>query len=169
MRQLTQREKILVIVLGISIAVVIVYYIVTASPASNSSGNTGDITSQMNRLSQLSEEYKQLRNDRVRYQSLLSSNSENTATLIQQISASNNIDKNIVYTKRNQSNIQNKYIKVTTDIKIEGVSIQPLINFLSEIDKSEGLIIISYLRINAALKGTGTYDALIKIDSYTGK
>ena len=75
---------------------------------------------------------------------MLSKKDDNLTALVEQWAASAGITRNIDYTRRTQTNIQNKYIMITTDIKI-----------------------ISYLRIQQALKGRDTYDVNLKINNYT--
>jgi hypothetical protein len=56
---------------------------------------------------------------------------------------------------------------VTADVKLEGVPIQKLVRFLYEIENSNVLLKISYLRIYQGLRGADTYDVILKIDSFT--
>jgi len=171
MRTLTKREKLLVAALiGVAI-IVIIYYVILpiASAASSSNNEGGTSTAKIQKLDALYEEYKRVRQEKTQLLSMLDAKNENTVTLIQQYAASNNIDKNIANTRRSQSNIQNKYIRITTEVKIEGVAIQPLIKFLSDLENGGGLIRVQYMRIAKGLKGTDTYDVLIKIDSFTNK
>ena len=73
------------------------------------------------------------------------------------------------YTKKSQANVQNKYIRVTTDVKLEGVAVGPLMKFIFDLERSSDLVRIQYLRITKGLKGTDTYDAIIKVDSFINK
>ncbi len=98
---------------------------------------------------------------------MLDSKNENITSLIEQWAASADITRNIAYTRRTQTNIQNKYIRVTTDVKLEGIPIQKLLRFLYEVENSNTLLKISYLRIYQGLKGSDTYDVNVKIDSFT--
>ena len=107
---------------------------------------------------------------RIRHEApLLKSGNDNITSMIEQWSQSTNVARHIAYTRRRQSIIQNKYIRITTDIKLEGVPVQSCLQFIYEIENSNKLLKISYLRINKALKGSSTYDVNMKIDSYTMK
>jgi len=87
--------------------------------------------------------------------------------LIEQWAQNSNVAKNIAYSRRNQTNVQNKYIRITTDMKLDGVSIQSLLKFIYEIENSNKLVNISYLRINKSFKSPNLYDVNLKIESYT--
>jgi hypothetical protein len=99
--------------------------------------------------------------------SLLGNKNENITTMIEQWSTNADIARHISYTRRTQSAIQSKYLRITTDIKIEGAPFQKLLRFLYEIESSNMLLKISYLRIYQGLKGSDTYDVIMKIDSFT--
>ena len=172
MRKLTDREKKLLYLLGVIAAIALVYFFIIRPVMlyrSNTEKIAGDNISRLKKMEQLNEEYKRVRQEKTHYLSLLENKNEKTTELIQQWSTSNNIDRNIAYTRKSQSNVQNKYIRVTTDVKIEGVAIHPLIKFLYDIESSNELIRDQYVRINKGMKGTDTYDALIKIDSFINK
>jgi len=172
MRKLTDREKKLLYILGAVAAIALVYLLIIRpimSYRSNTEKSTGDSISRLKKMEQLYDEYKRVRQEKTQYLTLLENKNEKTTELIQQWSTSNNIDRNIAYTRKSQSNVQNKYVRVTTDVKIEGVAIHPLIKFLYDIESSNELIRVQYIRINKGLKGTDTYDALIKIDSFINK
>ena len=172
MRTLTSREKKLLLALGI-VAVLTLGYSFVIKPVmdykASTSKHSGDNASRIKKMTALYDEYRKVRQEKNKYLTLLENKTEKTTELVQQCASSNNIDKNIAYTRKSQSNVQNKYIRVTTDIKIEGVSIQPLLKFIFDIENSNDLVRVQYLRINKGLKGTDTYDALIKIDSFINK
>jgi len=52
-------------------------------------------------------------------------------------------------------------------MKLDGVSIQSLLKFIYEIENSNKLVNISYLRINKSFKSPNLYDVNLKIESYT--
>jgi hypothetical protein len=169
MRKLTKRERVLLFVLAI-IAVGAVIYSLSTSSSDSANDKPKDAdggSEKIQKLERLADEYRRIRQDKTRIQALLDNKNENTTTLIQQWAANSNIDKNIGYTRRSQSNIQNKYVRVTTEIKIEGVAIQQFLKFLNDVENSNDLLRVQYIRISKALKGTDTYDVLLKIDSFT--
>jgi hypothetical protein len=171
-KALSAREKKLLI-LAATLAVLVFGYNFIVRPLmdSNAGGakQTMDNATRMKRMSQLYEEYKKIRLEKTRYTTLLENKTEKTTEIIQQCATSNNIDKNIGYTRKSQSNVQNKYIRVTTDVKLEGVAIGPLTKFIFDMENSNDSVRVQYLRITKGLKGTDTYDAIIKIDSFTSK
>lgn len=121
----------------------------------------------LDRLEALYDEYREIKQQKSRYDALLGNREENITTLIEQWSASADVARHIAYTRRTQSNIQNKYLRITTDVKIDGVPIQKFLRFLHEIENSGRLLKVSYLRLYQGLKGADTYDVIMKIDSYT--
>jgi hypothetical protein len=171
MRALTKREKILIVILLVSIAVWGAYSIISPIVSAQKKGSVEkeNAAGKIKKMDQLYDEYRRVRQEKTRLLTLLDTKNENTATLIQQFAATNNIEKSVAYTRRTQSNVQNRFIRVTTEVKIEGVAIQPLIRFIGDIENSNGLMLVQYLRITKGLKGTDAYDALIKIDSFTNK
>lgn len=170
MKQLTQREKILLQVLG-GIAVIVLSYYLIILPLMSFAGDTEDEMQtnikNIEKLEKIYNQYRDIQQKKSRYESMLNKKNENTTSLVEQWATSTGIAKNIAYTRRNQTNIQNKFVRITTDIKIEGVTIQSFLKFLYEVESSNTLMRVNYLRIQQALKGTKKYDVNLKIDSYT--
>lgn len=172
MIKVSEREKKLLQVLIIVFSVVIIYYLIVTPLVNFFSKTEQSLESNKEKLIQLDKIYKnyrELEQTYNRYSSLLKSGNDNITSLIEQWSQSTNVARHIAYTRRRQSIIQNKYIRITTDIKLEGVPIQSCLQFIYEIENSNKLLKINYLRINKALKGSNTYDVNMKIDSYTMK
>jgi hypothetical protein len=172
MKTLTQREKLLLKILIICIAGIAVYYLVI-SPIIGLTGNGSDKSDKnrndIQKLESLYKQYKDIQQKKSVYTTMLDKKNENITSLIEQWATSTGIAKNIANTGSNPSNIQNKYVKITTDIRIEGVAIQQFLKFLYEVENSDNLIKVSYLRISPALKGTNTYDINLKIDNFISK
>lgn len=170
MKELTQREKILLqVLIGIA-ALVAAYYLIILPLLSFAGDTESEMQANIKNIEKLEKIYNQYRDiqqKKSRYVSMLSKKNENTTSLVEQWATSTGIAKNIAYTRRNQTNIQNKYVRITTDIKIEGIAIQSFLKFLYEIESSDTLMRVNYLRIQQALKGTKMYDINLKIDSYT--
>lgn len=172
MFKISDREKKLIQVLIIILSVVLIYYLIIIPLVSFFNKTEDSLESNKEQLVQLDKiynKYRELEQKRNRYTSLLKSGNDNITSMIEQWSQSTNVARHIAYTRRRQSIIQNKYIRITTDIKLEGVPVQSCLQFIYEIENSNKLLKISYLRINKALKGSSTYDVNMKIDSYTMK
>jgi type II secretory pathway component PulM len=172
MRSLSAREKILLYVLGsVGIGALIYTFIISPllAPSADKAGSTGSGMERVAKMERLSDEYKKTRQEKVRLQSLLESKGESTTTMIQQWAVSSGIEKNLGTSTRAESVIKDKYQRITIDQKIEGVAFQSLMKFVNEIENSNGLIRLQYIRIRKALKGTDTYDVTLKIDTYTSK
>lgn len=170
MRKLTRRERTLLLVMGGVVAFAAAYYLIVSPMIDymkNSDEETRKNQESLNRLDKIYEDYKDVQAKKTAHLALLRNKNENITTLIEQWANSTNIARNIAYTRGTQSTIQNKFTRVTTNVKIEGVPIQSLIKFLYEIESSNQLLNLSYLRIYQGLKGADTYDAVIKIDSFT--
>ena len=172
MIQLNRREKTLVQIL-IGFVLIIAIYFLIITPLIEFTGDTGTEQEQslndLQRLERIYTQYRSIQEKKSKYTSLLDKKNENITTLVEQWANNAGISGNIAYTRRNQSNIQNKYIRITTEIKFDGVAIQSFMKFLYEVESSNSLLKVSYLRINRALKGTNTYDINIKIDTFTLK
>jgi len=170
MIKLSNREKLLLKIL-IGTLVLIIGYNFIVMPLKNffSSSDTVIISDKqkIEQLDRIYNNYKELETKRNQYMSLLKGDSENISTMIEQWAQNSNIAKNIAYSRRNQTNVQNKYIRITTDMKLDGVSIQSLLRFIYEIENSNKLVNISYLRINKSYKSPNLYDVNLKIESYT--
>jgi hypothetical protein len=170
MYKISQREKTLLIILAVIGGISILYFFIITPLVNMKKGGDVDIKSNIDRISKIDriyDEYKDIKQESTRIKSLLDKKNENITTQIEQWSNATNIAKNVAYTRRNQTNLQNKYVRITTDMKIDGIGIEPLLKFLYEVENSGKLIKISYIRIQQALKGTDTYDVILKIDSYT--
>ncbi len=169
MIKISAREKRLLKIFG-AIAACALFYLLVVNPylslretsRSSIAGNRQDLA----RLEALYEEYREIKQRKTRYDTLLGNKEENITTLIEQWSANADVARHIAYTRRTQSNIQNKYLRITTDVKIDGVPIQKFMRFLFEIENSGRLLKVSYLRLYQGLKGADTYDVIMKIDSY---
>jgi Tfp pilus assembly protein PilO len=168
MRSLSTREKILIYVLSSVAAGALLYtFIISPLLTPKTDGGVSGGPERLRRMERLSEEYKSVKQDKNQILSQLDNKNENTSALIQQCASTNGIEKNIAYTRRSQSTIQNKYNRITTDVKIDGVYFQPLVKFLNDIESSPELVRLQYVRITKALKGTNTYDVQLKIDTFT--
>ncbi len=73
---------------------------------------------------------------------------------------------NKIYNRDHQSNLQNNYRKITTDVKFEGINIKSAMNFLYYMENSNILLKISYVRISQAVKERNNYDVTVNIDSF---
>lgn len=167
--QLSQREKTLLQAMIGLLGLVLVYYIIIG-PVIDYTGNTQtemeNNIKNIEKIEKIYEQYRDIQQKKSRYITMLDNKNENTTSLIEQWATTSGIAKNIAYTRRNQSFIQNKYVRITTDVKFEGVAIQAFLKFLYEIESSNSLLNVNYLRINQGLKGSNTYDVNIKIDNY---
>ena len=172
MIKLTKREKLLLKVLLVIAAGTVVYYLVV-SPLIGLMGNSEDDTKKnrddLIKLEKIYKQYRDIQQKKIAYTAMLEKRNENTTSLIEQLANSTGIAKNIAYTRSSQSSIQNKYVRITVDIKIEGVAIQQFLKFLYEVENTDNLIKVNYLRINPALKGTNTYDVNLKVDNFIFK
>ncbi|HOJ27724.1 MAG TPA: hypothetical protein PL059_01480 [Spirochaetota bacterium] len=170
MIKLSNREKLLLKIL-IGILILIIGYNFIFTPLINffSSSDTLIVSDKqkIEQLDRIYSNYKELETKRNQYMSLLKSDSENISSMIEQWAQSSNVAKNIAYSRRNQTNVQNKYIRITTDMKLDAVSIQSLLRFIYEIENSNKLVNISYLRINKSYKSPNLYDVNLKIESFT--
>lgn len=170
MLKLSDREKKLLLVLAGVVAAAAAYFLILTPLLQfrlSAEEKLRRHARDLQRIEELYEEYRDIKQKKTRYMSLLGNKNDNITTLVEQWSTAAELARNIAYTRRSQSTIQNKFVRVTTDIKLEGVPIQRLIRFLYEIENSNVLLKISYLRIYQGLRGSDTYDVILKIDSFT--
>ncbi len=169
---LTQREKLLLKVLIICIATTIVYYLIVL-PVIGLTGNAEDELKKnrddIEKLESIYKQYRDIQQKNAAYTSMLNRKNENVTSMVEQWANSIGMARNIAYTRSSQSNIQNKYVRITTEVKIEGIAIQQFLKFLYEVENSDNLLKVNYLRISPALKGTNTYDINLKIDNFISK
>jgi hypothetical protein len=92
--------------------------------------------------------------------------SQSPSAMIENIVSEMNIQNNKVYNRDNQTKIQNKYTKITSDVKFEGIDIRSALTFINRIENSDRITHISYLRIAQAFKEKKNYDVTLKIDTY---
>ncbi len=172
MISLTKREKLLLKILLIFILGLIIIYLIVL-PLIRLSGTSDDdvkkYTDDLEKLESIYKQYRDVQQKKANYILMLNKKNENTTSLIEQLTNSLNISKNIAYTRSNQSNIQNKFVRITTEVRIEGIAMQLFLKFLYEIENSDNLIKVNYLRITPALRGTNTYDVQLKIDNFISK
>ncbi len=170
--KLNKREKRLAIAM-IVVAVISGLYFFVADPLiqyySSTEDKTESFSSKTDKMSDIYSKYLTIKAEREKFSKLLGKGGDNVTSMVPTFAANNSIEKNIAYTKATQTNVQNKYVKITTDVKIDGVPIQSLIKFINDLESSENLLTISYININKGLKGTDKYDALLKIISFTNK
>ena len=168
---LSKREKTLLQILIVLVVIVIIYYLIVSpliEMASNAENELKNNINSIEKLEKLHEEYRKVKAKKEKYKKQLSK-SENITSLVEQWANSTNVASNIAYTRRSQTTLQNKYIRITTNIKFNGVAIQSFLKFIYEVENSKKLLKTSYLRIRPALKGTSKYDIDLKIDSFTLK
>ncbi len=170
MRTLSAREKKLVQVL-VAVMVTVGAYFLVIEPLISLRSSSGSAASRkladLDRVDKIYQEYSEARQEHDRIQAMLSKKDDNLTALVEQWAASAGITRNIDYTRRTQTNIQNKYIMITTDIKLNSVAIEPFLKFVHQVEISPMLLKISYLRVQQALKGRDTYDVNLKINNYT--
>ncbi|MCU0821963.1 MAG: type II secretion system protein M [Spirochaetes bacterium] len=170
MINLTKREKTLLRVLAVVIIIAVIYLVAAGlvSYLGSSEDEMGDNIDKISKLDRIHQDYVEIQDKIEAYKRQLSK-SDNITSLVEQWSTSAGIAGNIAYTRRSQSKVQNKYTRITTNVKFEGVSIEPFLKFLYDVENSGELLNVSYLRLNPALKGTSTYDIDLKIDSFTSE
>lgn len=170
MIKLSPRERTLLKLLGVLIGIVVLYFVVVSPFIHFKDKSEDELRNNIDRLNQLDKiyaQYREIKNKKAKMMAFLNRRDENITSLVEQWATSTNIAKNIAYTRRTQSNIQNKFVRITTDIKFEGIPIDKILRFIYEVENSNKMLKVSYLRIQQGLKGTNTYDVVLKIDSFT--
>jgi len=172
--KLTDREKILAGVLAVLVVITLLYYLVI-SPLAGLRATARDrafnTRARSDELQRIHAEIQTVRAGRAQYDSILADKNDNITTLISQFAATNDISQNLGNTTRSETNLQNKFTRITTDVKLEGAPIQAIIKMISDIENHEKMIIVESFRISAVNLGKGQktqgrYDAQLKINTY---
>ncbi|MBN1501176.1 MAG: hypothetical protein JW982_13525 [Spirochaetes bacterium] len=169
MKKLTKREQLMLKILAVLSIAAAAYFAISGFSNFNS-GNPDTDFSEKNVFKVLdgySNEYHNIKKEISDYNNILNNQNDSLNTQIQSVADSLNISKNIEYTKRTQTNLQNKYIKITVDVKINGADIQSLLQFISKIEDRNKLVFITYVNIRKGIKEKELYDALIKISTFS--
>jgi len=166
---LSEREQLLIkILIGMAVTALIYYGIIIPSLMISRTANpSSEYERKAAELQKIHADYLAAKKENDAIEALLAKNSEGSATMIKQLAEKRGI--NSAYLNTTQTNIQNKYTRINTDIKINSVSSQNLLEFVNEVEQSEYLIYVNYLNITRGLEGRHDYDALIKFYTYTGK
>lgn len=169
MRTLTEREKKLFQILIAVSATIAVFFLVINPIISLKTGSSSDMQKNITdlaRIDKIYQDYREIREQKNNYMTQLNRKDANITALVEQWAASAKVTRNIADTRSTQTNIQNKYIKITTTIKLDSVAIEPLLNFIYHIESSNLLLKINYIRIQEAIKGRNTYDVSLKISNF---
>ncbi len=172
MINLSKREKRLLQILGGVAGFALVYLLVISPLTSAKRGSEDRVRGKLDdiaKIDRMYEEYRELRQKKTRYMSQLENKNANITSMVEQWASNAGITGNIAYTRRTQANIQNKYVMITTIMKIDSVAIEPMLKFIYEVENSNMLLKISYIRMREAIKGADTYDVELKINTYTAQ
>ncbi len=168
MIKLSVREKRLASILAVLLGGVILYYGIIGPVMSflSSTGNTQEKNiAQLKELDDIYRQYREIRDRKNRYEQLLR-DTRGVSSLVEDNAAKAGILNNKIYNRDHQSNLQNNYRKITTDVKFEGINIKSAMNFLYYMENSNILLKISYVRISQAVKERNNYDVTVNIDSF---
>lgn len=166
--QLSAREKRMLQALSAIVGLVILYYgVISPVMSFLDSVDNGYETSmtQLKELDDIYQQYREIRDKKGRYEQLLK-DTKGISSLVEENAGKASILNNKVYNRDHQSNLQNNYKKITTDVKFEGVNIKSVLDFLYYMENSNVLLKVSYIRINQAVKERNNYDVTINIDSF---
>ena len=166
MINLNDREKKLLIVLIIVALVSFTYYfILTPIIEYKENSNT---TVDKNRLKITSldntySEYKDIIEEKKKLNALASNN--NIVSMTGEIASELNIKNNINYKNTPSNIVQNDIEKTTTEIRVEGVPINALLQFIDRIEHLNFPLKIQKVVITSGFKDRDRYDSLIVIVS----
>jgi hypothetical protein len=127
-----------------------------------------DNISKVDTLKKIYEEYQELKQKRIQYESQINSG-QGITTLIEETAKSGNIISNKSYVRVIPGNIKNNYKKVSAEVKFVGIEIGAMLKFIYTMEHSSSLVRVSYLRVSEALKGKDIYDVEMKFDSVTSQ
>lgn len=166
--QLSKREKNLLAGLIIFISVLLIYYLIITpflSFKNDMDSSKKNNILYLQKLDTIYRQYREVKSEKDRYERLLRNN-RGISSLIEENAQKTGILTNKVYNRERQANIQNKYKKITSSVKFEGVDIKSALKFIYLMEYSNKLMKVSYLRISQAIKEKNTYDVRIKFESF---
>ncbi len=165
---LSNRERILLRVLYVIAGLFVIYFFIITPVMRITSDSRKSWDQNTNRLAELDSLYQEYRDIQDKKNSIsdLMRDTRGMATLVEENAKNAGILQNKADNRDQTSNIQNKYQKITTEVRFEGVDIRPLMKFLFDMENSGKYVRISYLRINQAVKERQTYDVTVKFTSY---
>jgi hypothetical protein len=169
MINLTQREKNLIIALGALVSGLVLIFIIILPVVSfikQSQEETIAKQTNLGKLDKIYEEYRGI-DQKIKDFEALMRNTKSLASMIEEKSEADGILTNKVYIRDNPGGMVSKYRRVSTDVRFEGVDMEKLLKFMYDMENSNKIVRISYLRISPTIKGRNTYDAQIKFDSFT--
>lgn len=168
MISLSSRERQLLRVLYVIAGLFILYFLVITPVMSIRQESQEAWSKNQKRIETMDElysEYREIAEKKDRINDIMR-DKRGVATLVEEMAKSANILQNKAYNKDATSNIQNKYTRILTEVRFEGVDIRPMMKFLYDMEHSGKYMRITYLRISQAVKERQTYDVTVKLESY---
>lgn len=165
---LSDRERILLRILLVIIGVFLIYFLIIAPLwrlRKESRQSWDQNATRLAELDTLYNEYKDIQDKKSKINELMR-DTRGVSTLIEEYAKNAGILQNKAYNRDATTNMQNKYQKISTEVRFEAVDIRPVMKFLYDMEHSEKYVRISYLRVNQAFKERQTYDVTVKFESY---
>ena len=166
----SDREKKLLIVLIITAVLSFTYYFIV-TPIIEYKENS-DTAYDTNRLKILTldntySEYKDIIDEKKKLNALAANS--NIVSMTNEIASELNIRNNINYKTTNSNIVQNDIEKTTTEIRVEGVPINALLQLIDRIEKLNLPLNVQKIVITSGFKDRDRYDSLIVIVSLNKK
>ena len=166
--QLSSREKRLLQLLAGVVGILVLYYgiigpVMSLRESIDSTYQTS--ISRLNDLDTIYRQYREIREKKERFNQQLR-DTRGVSALVEENAQKAGILGNKTYNRDHETNLQNRFKKISTDVKFEGVNIKSAVDFLYYMENSNKLIKISSLRISQALKERSNYDVTVTFDSY---
>lgn len=165
---LSDRERLLLRILLVIIGIFLVYGLIIAPlwRLKQESRKSWDQNStRLAELDSLYGEYREIQEKKGRINELMR-DTRSVSTLIEECAKNANILQNKSDNRDTTTNVQNKYQKITTEVRFESVDIRPLMKFLYDMEHSEKYVRMTYLLVKQTFKERQTYDVTVKFESY---
>lgn len=171
---ISDREKNLLKILGGVVILIIVYTFIIDPFFLTENNDTAAITKQNEQLKKLNDTYEKYniaKQKNTKYDSLFSNKTENLSSQIDKLLLQHNLKDSLGRLSRSPKNLKNKFEAVSYNFKLNAISIQPLLKFLNDIEKSNQYVKIKSLIIKKVTKASNDdrYDATINIETYIKK
>ncbi|MCL1911190.1 MAG: hypothetical protein FWG13_03185 [Leptospirales bacterium] len=169
MIKFSPREKKLLIALCVLVAAVVLFYTVI-NPYINfrkSFTNSGDEARlRINELESIYAKYKNTQEIKNNYDRLMKGNGTVLALVEDNANRIGVFNSKVYNRERDPVIIQNKFKKVTTEVKFEGIDIKAALDLIYSIENSDKFIKTSSLRISQGVRERSNYDITVVFDSY---
>jgi len=168
MHNFSQREKNLLKILGIIVAATLIYsFIIEPVFILRGQRTTSSKTKQedLEALEKIYTRYSEIQSLKNRI-NLSINNNTSVSSVIYEGATSLNIPKSNFNIKEYPGKTESRIQKIRTEMKIEGMSIKPILNLVDRIENSSMYIKVKKINLNQTATNKSKYDAIIEFENF---